>query len=147
LPASARDERATRGTTSCRRRRPSGLPRGSRELQSLGGRRAPHAARRRRSAGRTFLRRLHPPPRITDAAQRLQRVVHHRRGENPHDLHRDVLSTADARRAELAALLGKLAASCDDGAGGYEQPIVLATFINRVLRRMPRPPSTPRATL
>ena len=62
------------------------------------------------------LRRVHPPAGIADAAERLQRVVRDRRGEDPHDLHGDVLSAAGARRAELAAVRRQLAAAGDDRA-------------------------------
>ena len=48
--------------------------------------------------------RVHPPPRVVHAAQRVQRVVQHRGRPHQDDLHGDVLSAGHAGGAELAAL-------------------------------------------
>ena len=77
---------------------------GTSELQRIDGGGAANSARRRRGAGGARVRHLHPPPGIADAAQRLQRMVLHRRGENSYCLRGDVLSAGGARRAELAAV-------------------------------------------
>ena len=101
--------RAAAGTS---RRAEQRLCLGPAELQRSDGRRATDSARGRRGAGRARLCRLHPSSRIADAAQRLQRVVLHRRGKDSNHLHGDVLSVAGARGAELAALQRQLAAAC-----------------------------------
>jgi anaerobic glycerol-3-phosphate dehydrogenase len=61
-------------------------------------------AHRRGSAGGARLCRVHPAAGLAHAAQCVQRVVRHRRSEDPDDLRGDVLSAAGARRAELATL-------------------------------------------
>src|SRR5688572_9646770 len=98
-----------RATASSSRWRQQRLCVGTPELQRPDGRRAADSARGRRGAGRARLCRLHPPSRFADAAQCLQRVVLHRRGEDPHDLHGDVLYAGRNRRAELAAVRWQLA--------------------------------------
>jgi hypothetical protein len=59
---------------------------------------------------------------LRDPPQRLQRVVQRRGRQNPDHLHGDVLPEARARRTELAAVRGALAAARDDcadsGSGG-----------------------------
>src|SRR5262249_5485217 len=55
----------------------------------------------------------------------VQRVVLHRRGKDPDDLHRDVLSTAGARRTELAAVRRQLAAA------GRHRPNAAAARVRR----------------
>ena len=70
----------------------------ARELQPLDGGGDAHSAGGRRSAGDAWTGRLHPPPRLAHAAQRVQRVVQRRGRPHQDDLHGDVLSAGHAAR-------------------------------------------------